>query len=92
LPAWPGRALVRIDLELALDALVVEGGLDLLRLGQGHPGVVRAVDDEERRPHVVQVRDGRSLLEERAVVLEAAVLPLPVSAAIPRGVLEEGHE
>src|SRR5262249_10833266 len=71
-------ALVGIDHELALDAAGPQRGFDLLSLAEGHPRVVGAVDDEQRRANVADARQRGCLLEELAVVGQAAVLALAV--------------
>src|SRR5438876_693478 len=57
-------ALVLVHEQLAPDSLARQHGMDLLRLLERHAGIVRAVLDEERRAHPVDVRDRRCLDEE----------------------------
>src|SRR3954447_23215216 len=84
--------LVVVDEQLAADAALGQRAMDLLRLTHGDAGVVGAVDDEERRPDAVDVRQGRRLPEEVAVALERAVLALAELAPPLGGVLEERDE
>jgi hypothetical protein len=63
---------------------------DLLRLAHRHARIVAAVDHEERRRDALHVVDRRDLLQERAVVLQAAILWLAQLAPPGAGVLEEG--
>ena len=53
--------LVVVHPQLAVDALAVEGGLDLPGLRQRDARVVGAVDHEQRRDHVVEVGERRGL-------------------------------
>ena len=66
--------------------------MDLLGLAQRHPGVVRPVDEEERRPDPVDVRDRRRLDEEVEIALQRAVLALAKRPPVLRRVAEEGDE
>src|SRR5262249_23741961 len=83
---------VAVHAKLARNALGAERGVQLLGLGQRYPGVVRAVDDEQRRGHVVDAREWRCLGQEVTVMLEAAVLALAHRPPVGRRVLEERDE
>ena len=63
--------------------------MDLLGLAQRHPGVVGPVDDEQRRPQLVDPGERRHLVQELAVGGQAAVLALPVGPPVGGGVLQE---
>ena len=66
--------------------------MDLSRLCQRHPGIVGAVDDEQRSAEVVEVGEGRHVVQKLSVVLERAVLALAGLPAPRSRVLEERHE
>src|ERR1700728_4236280 len=70
--------LVAVDEQLALLAPGGQRGVDLLGLAQRHPRVVGPVDDEQRRPDLVDPGQRRGLVQELAVVGQRAVLPLAV--------------
>ena len=82
-------ALVGIDEQLAADALVLQGGVQLLRLRQRHPGIVGPVDDEQRRSQLADVGERGRLVQEVEVGVEEAVLPFANPAAVGGCVVQE---
>ena len=78
-PCGPSSSKIE---ELAVDALLREHGVDVLRLADRHARVVAAVLDEERRADRVDVRHRRCLEEKRVVLGEGPVLALAGSATI----------
>src|SRR5260370_12851000 len=69
-----------------------EGSHDLLGFTNGHARVVCAVHDEERRGNTIYIIDGRNLLQEFAVVIQAAILRFAHPAPPGTGILKERHE
>src|SRR5258708_10559534 len=64
-----------------------EGSHDLLGFTNGHARVVCAVHDEERRGNTIYITDGRNLLQEFAVVIQAAILRFAHPAPPGTGIL-----
>src|ERR1700728_2779851 len=75
-------AFVTEHQQLALTAPAGQRGMDLLGLAQRHPGVVRTVDDEQRRGHPVDVSERRRLVQELPVMGERAVFALAERAPV----------
>src|SRR5260221_365302 len=69
-----------------------EGSHDLLGFTNGHARVICAVHDEERRGNTIYIMDGRNLLQEFAVVIQAAILRFAHPAPPGTGILKERHE
>jgi hypothetical protein len=60
-------------------------GHDLLRLGEGHPGIVRALDDQERAPDAVRLPERRQAPEEGPLDRVALVAVLGTAQVLPVG-------
>ena len=88
LPVRPLRQpvpLVAVDEQFALLAAGGEDGVNLLGLAQRNPRVVGPVDDEQRRPQLVDPGQRRRLAQELSVGGQAAVLALAVRPPCSRG-------